>query len=592
MMKERRRGRWGKLATEAGVVLLISADPTIHDQVFDAVHAGKTRVLPVKDVDEAVELLRHNAPSVILLDGDPVSPLDVEGFLQKRERSEWHDVPVIVILPDGQRQIFTGMVKSGVSDYLEKPLKEWEIRARVEPYMERRRLLDGLERATSVDALTGLPNRTLLFKRLKQSIARKVDDPGYRFAVMFIDFDRLKQVNDSLGHAMGDMLLREVATRLRQNLRIEDDVLRNASGSILARFAGDEFIVLLEAVQDAEAASIVATRLLSALDAPYRIEGHLVSSSASIGIAHSDQLGGSVVDILRDADIAMYEAKRRGKGRYAVFSPGLREATESRLSLEAALRSAIGTPQLRLNYQPIVSLEDRRMSGVEVLLRWQHPQLGEVPPASFIPIAEDSGLIFPLSEQVLYDACRQFTSWQKEWGCAAPQLLSVNLSRVELADPGSAGRVLSILRETGMSPGSLQLEVTESQIVQQRELAEDMLVELRSHGVRLAMDDFGTGYSSLSCLQEYPFDTIKIDRVMTSNINRGRGYAALLHAVVSLAENLGLEVIAEGIETIDQLVLLQALGCEYGQGFLLGKPMSADDVRSWWDAERPGRYVA
>lgn len=591
-MKERRRGRWGKLAIGTEVVLLISADPTIQDPVFNALHVSKTKVLLVKDVEEAVELLYHYAPSVILLDGDPASPLDTKGFLRTRERSEWRDVPVIVILPDGQQQVFADMARTGVSDYLEKPLREWEIQARVQPYMERRRLLDGLERATNVDALTGLPNRTLLSKRLKQAIARKIDDPGYRFAVMFIDFDRFKQVNDSLGHAMGDMLLREVAARLRQNLRIEDGVLRNASGSTLARFAGDEFIVLLEAVQDAEAASIVATRLLAALDAPYQIEGHLISSSASIGIAHSDQLGGSVVDILRDADIAMYEAKRRGKGRYAVFSPGLREATESRLSLEAALRSAIGTPQLHLNYQPIVSLEDRRMLGVEVLLRWQHPQLGEVPPANFIPVAEDSGLIFPLSEQVLYDACQQFISWQREWGCAAPQLLSVNLSRVELADPGAAGRVLSILRDTGMPPGSLQLEVTESQIVQQRELAEDMLVELRSHGVRLAMDDFGTGYSSLSCLQEYPFDTIKIDRAMTSNINRGRGYSALLHAVVSLADNLGLEVIAEGIETIDQLVLLQALGCGYGQGFLLGKPMSADGVRSWWEAEIPGRDVA
>jgi EAL domain-containing protein (putative c-di-GMP-specific phosphodiesterase class I) len=282
--------------------------------------------------------------------------------------------------------------------------------------------------------------------------------------------------------------------------------------------------------------------------------------------------------MLRDADIAMYEAKARGKGCHVAFTTGMRDAVRDRIETENDLRSAIGTSQLFLVYQPIVSLEDRRIAGVEALARWVHPVRGVVSPAAFIPIAEETGLIVPLSEQLLREACRTFMHWQQSAGERAPEYMSVNLSRVQLSDARLVERTLAALQECGMRPDQLQLEVTESQIMQQRTVALGMLAELRAHGVRLAMDDFGTGYSSLSCLQEFPLDVLKVDRSFVVNAGRGRDFAALLHAVVTLADNLGLKVVAEGIETDEQLVLLQALGCAYGQGYLLARPLLADDV--------------
>jgi EAL domain-containing protein (putative c-di-GMP-specific phosphodiesterase class I) len=249
--------------------------------------------------------------------------------------------------------------------------------------------------------------------------------------------------------------------------------------------------------------------------------------------------------------------------------------------LENALRDGIGSDQFFLVYQPIVSLDDRRVYSVEVLVRWQHPTLGLISPGAFIPIAEETRLILPLADQVMRQACEQFVRWKRERPEQAPNYVSVNLSRVQLADPTVAERILGILRDTGMRPEWLQLEVTESQLMQHRAIALELLLAFKRHGIRLAMDDFGTGYSSLSCLQEYPFDVLKVDRALTENVGRGRGYSALLHAVMTLADNLGLDVVAEGIEQMEQLVLLQALGCQYGQGYLLAWPLDVRAFEAW-----------
>jgi len=288
--------------------------------------------------------------------------------------------------------------------------------------------------------------------------------------------------------------------------------------------------------------------------------------------------------MLRDADVAMYEAKSRGKACHALFTTSMRDAVQNRLKIETDLRDAIERNELYLVYQPIISLEDRSLESVEALVRWRHPVHGMIAPSEFIPIAEETRLILPLSDQVLREACRQFMVWQHEAPEFAPSYISVNLSRVQLADPDLVARTMSILRETGIAPHQVQLEVTESQLMQHRVIAGELLAAFKAEGFRLAMDDFGSGYSSLSCLQEYPFDVLKVDRALTENVSRGRGYTALLHAVITLAENLGLQVVAEGIETIEQLVLLQSMGCPSGQGYFLARPMEPSKLEGWWSA--------
>jgi EAL domain-containing protein (putative c-di-GMP-specific phosphodiesterase class I) len=325
----------------------------------------------------------------------------------------------------------------------------------------------------------------------------------------------------------------------------------------------------------------VAERLRCALEAPYELGAHSVRSSASIGLVHVTGDYETAEELLRDADIAMYEAKARGRNCLVPFTRCMREAVHARVHLENALRDAVGTDQFHLVFQPIVSLETGHATSMEALARWRHPELGNVSPCTFIPVAEETRLIVPLSEQVLRAACRQFAEWQRTIPGFTPEYVSVNLSRIELTDDGLVDRVLTILQENGLVPSALQLEVTESQVMPQRVVAGAHLERLKAAGIRLAMDDFGTGYSSLSCLQEFPFDVLKLDRTLTENVNRGRGYAALLQAVTSLGENLGLEVVAEGIETPEQLALLQALGCEYGQGYLICRPVPPAELESW-----------
>jgi predicted signal transduction protein with EAL and GGDEF domain len=464
--------------------------------------------------------------ALILLDRELPDATGVEVLAQLRADQLTENVPVIMVTGTERRDVLTACFTGGASDYLRKPFFGAELRARVQSTIDRQRMLVDLGRAAHVGSLTGLPNRSLLHLRLQHAIDQQREHTNYGVAVMFIDFDRYKLINDSLGHEVGDQLL-----------------------PVLAQ--------------------------------PYELATHTVRTSASVGIVHSSGGYTQSDDMLRDADIAMYEAKARGKDCFVIFTPFMRESVLNRVLLENALRKGIGTDQFFLAYQPIISLETRRLYSVEVLVRWRHPDLGLISPAAFIPIAEETRLMLPLADEVLRQACRQFVHWQREMPELAPDYISVNLSRVQLADPSVASRTMAILEETGMAPHGLQLEVTESQLMQHRNMALELLTVFKCHGIRLAMDDFGTGYSSLSCLQEYPFDVLKVDRALTENVSRGRGYSALLHAVMTLADNLGLEVVAEGIERLDQLVLLQALGCPLGQGFLLARPMEAQAFLDW-----------
>ena len=440
----------------------------------------------------------------------------------------------------------------------------------------RKRFEADLIKAARLDQLTGLPNRSLFHERLQQSISRSIRSSDYQFAVMFLDFDRFKLINDSLGHDVGDMLLKEIAGRLKTHLRSTDSVSIETSGTTIARLGGDEFVVLVDSIRQPIDAAVIADRLLQFCSEPYILCGQTVRSSASIGIVCSDSRYVNADEMLRDADIAMYQAKARGKAQYVMFDASMQEAVKERLQIENDLRAAVANGQFFLEYQPIVSLDDGSLCSVEALARWNHPTRGIISPLHFISIAEETRLILPLSRWILEESCRQFMEWQHINPANAPEYISVNLSRIHLTEADLVEQVLGVIHRAGMKPSQLQLEVTESEIMQDRDSAVVMLNALKVEGIRLAMDDFGTGHSSLACLHEFPFDVLKIDRAFIANLDHGRAFIVLANSIVSLAENLGMLCVAEGIENLEQIAVLQAMGCSCGQGYYFGKPVSAD----------------
>jgi diguanylate cyclase (GGDEF)-like protein/PAS domain S-box-containing protein len=446
---------------------------------------------------------------------------------------------------------------------------------------ERLRLQEQLRHSARTDALTGLPNRAVLLERVQRAIEHARRHPGYGFAVMFLDFDRFKQINDTLGHAVGDELLRQIARRIEDTLRPGDAVARVPSElQTAARVGGDEFAVLLEGVRDAESARHIAERLLGVLAEPYPIGAHAVQSSASIGLVTSDGAAAGAEEMLRDADTAMYEAKRSGRGRCLVFDRSMHDRVVQALEIEHDLRRALREDELFVVYQPVVELATGAMAAVEALVRWRHPVLGLMPPGRFIGVAEEAGLIDAIGERVLESACRQFVRWRVELGARAPRQLAVNLSRAQLTIPGFANEVRAVLERHAMAPGELQLEITES-LAAQDERVQLALRELKTLGVRLALDDFGTGYSSLACLHQLPVDTVKIDRSFVMHAETVEYHRVLIEATIRVAQTLGMTTVAEGIETAGQAALMEQLRCHRGQGFLFARPLAADELERW-----------
>ena len=431
--------------------------------------------------------------------------------------------------------------------------------------------------AANQDRLTGLANRNLLLRELQALVERAQGHGGAPFAVLFLDFDRFKLVNDTLGHDAGDELLCAIAGRLRA---VAQAGARHASNAWLAaRLGGDEFVVLVPGVADEAAACVVAMQLQAVLAAPYSVRQQAIHSSASIGIAHWQGDGASAEAMLRDADIAMYEAKRRGRGNFVVYDQAMRARLTRAMQLEGELRHAVARQQLQVVYQPIVDLETGLMSAVEALLRWTHPTLGAVPPLEFIPLAEESGQIVELGAWVLQQACLQWAAWQRQHGSAAPAMVSVNLSRVQLAvGQRLLATVQDALAAAAMPPAALQLEITEREVMKDPAAARALMQALAGLGVHLAMDDFGTGTSSLACLRDYPFHTIKIHRSFVTGLSQDPHVLAVAHATVSVIENLGMASVAEGIEDPSEVATLQALGCRYGQGLWFAPAVPAEQV--------------
>jgi diguanylate cyclase (GGDEF)-like protein/PAS domain S-box-containing protein len=445
----------------------------------------------------------------------------------------------------------------------------------VQDITDRKMLEDKVEYQAFHDSLTGLPNRALFLDRVEHALLRQ-QRLSSSVAVLFLDLDDFKTVNDSLGHQAGDELLIDLARQLHSSIRAADTV---------ARLGGDEFGVLLEDVEKVDHAVSTAQRVLDIFERPFHIEGTDLLVRASVGIAVSG--GDEVITsgaILRDADTAMYAAKKHGKGSYELFEPEMQKAARARLQLKADLQRAVDNNEFVLHYQPIVTLDGATMTGVEALVRWEHPERGLIPPLDFIPFCEESGLILPIGQWVLQEACRKVAGWQKAHPDTAPRTVSVNISPVRFLRPGLVEEVAEVLADTGLAPESLALEITESVLVQDSEVI-GRLTELKELGVQLAIDDFGTGYSSLSYLRDFPIDLLKIDKTFIDSVALGPDESALTRAVVELGRTLGLRVVAEGVEQDAQAEALRSIDCDLAQGYLFSRPLPESAMRETLKSE-------
>ena len=448
---------------------------------------------------------------------------------------------------------------------------------------ERKNAEEQLRRNAFHDPLTGLPNRLLFTERLTQIISRSKQIPGRIFAVLFLDLDRFKVINDSLGHMVGDQLLIAIARRLETCVKRTD---------IVARLGGDEFTILLDDIQTENAANHVAERIHQELALPFTLNGHEVFTTVSIGIALSTTDFNHTEDLLRGADIAMYRAKASGKACHEVFDTEMHNEAMRQMQLENDLRRALERGEFRVYYQPIVSLTTGRLAGFEALMRWQHPERGLVSPGEFIPIAEETGLILPMGQWILMEACRQLSEWQKKYPQYRRLSMSVNISSRQFSQQGTIDLLKDVLEKTGLNPALLKLEITETAIMENTETAMEILLALKKMGVQLSVDDFGTGYSSLGYLYRFPMDILKIDRSFISRVDTDGEKLELVRTIITLAWNLGMDVIAEGVETTKQLAQLKMLKCEYGQGYLFSKPMSAEHTEKFLLLPNPLDHVA
>lgn len=417
------------------------------------------------------------------------------------------------------------------------------------------------------DGLTGLPNRAWFMEQLEASLDQSRLQPGRLFAVLFLDLDRFKLINDSIGHMVGDQLLIGIAQRLRNGVR---------PGDKIARLGGDEFTILLDGIRDVQEAEEIAERIQKLVSQPFILSGYEAYTTVSIGLALSNLGYVQPEDFLRDADTAMYHAKSLGKARYAIFDKGMHANAVNLLQLETDLRRAIDRGEFFLEYQPIVALETGRLTGFEALVRWQHPERGLVSPIEFISVAEDTGYIVPIGRWVLFEACRQMQQWREAHALKEPLSISVNLSSKQFTHANLLEQIVEVLRETRLDPLALKLEITESIVMENIEAASGMLEQLRALGVELSIDDFGTGYSSLSYLHRLPIDTLKIDRSFVTQMDENNENKEIIRTIILLAQNLNKGVIAEGVETKEQVALLRAWHCQGAQGFYFSRPLKAE----------------
>lgn len=514
-------------------------------------------------LSRGISRLAEDGIDVVLLDFSLPDSFGIDTF--RRLHGAYPEIPVIVLTSLDDDRLALQAVSEGAQDYLVKKELEQRLLTRSIRYaIERNRAEQQLLHNAFHDSLTGLPNRALFGDRLDMALAGAQRRPAGQFAVLFFDLDRFKNINDSLGHSVGDHLLAALARRLETIVR---------PGDTVARIGGDEFAILVNDMNDVSHAIQVAERILKGFEDPFMIEGNEVFVSASIGIAVHDSNTTDPDSMLRDADIAMYRAKAGGKGRYEIFDPQMHASAVALLKIETDLRGAVDRGEFVMHYQPIVTLKDRKIKGFEGLVRWQHPTRGLVSPANFITVAEETGLIIPLGWWVMEQSCRQVRDWQLRYPMNPPIFISVNVSGRLFVDNNVVEGILDILGRTGLPPESFRLEVTENVILEHSDAVMTKMQQLRAMGVQLSIDDFGTGYSSLSYLQRFQYDTLKIDRSFVSRMEPGTESQAIVETILSLASNLGIGVIAEGIETVEQMIKLRDLDCPQGQGFWFARPL-------------------
>ncbi|MCW6035102.1 EAL domain-containing protein [Spirulina subsalsa FACHB-351] len=547
----------------------------------------------------ALRAAKLEPPDLILLDIKMPGMDGYEVCQQFKRLKETQEIPVIFISALDEVLDKVKAFQVGGVDYITKPFQEEEVLVRIENHLmlqaakqeisqlnlelEKRVQERTAELAQEIkqhqqtqqqllhialhDELTGLPNRSLLIERLKESLKAYKANPSQRFAVLFLDCDRFKVVNDSLGHSVGDRLLCAIASRLRCCLRL---------GDTLARLGGDEFTILLENIEQLEDVLLIVRSIQSELQYPFKLEHQDIFIDMSIGIAMVNEDYQQAEHLLRDADAAMYQAKRAGKSCYQVFQPEMYRNALIRFQAERDLRHAIERQEFRVYYQPLISLMTGQLTGFEALVRWHHPERGLVSPGEFIDIAEETGFIVPIGFWVLREACAQFQTWQDTIAIPSNLTLSVNLSVKQFAQPNLLDWIDSILKQTNIKSQQLKLEITESVILENTASVQGIFNQLHQRKILLAIDDFGTGYSSLSYLHRFPMDTLKIDRSFVDFMTQSPVNLGIVKTIINLAHQLGMSVVAEGIETEHQARTLQEMGCEEGQGFLFSKPLPVE----------------
>lgn len=439
---------------------------------------------------------------------------------------------------------------------------------------ERQRVQQQLVHDALHDSLTELPNRTLLMERIEFSLAHAKINFDYNYGLLFIDLDRFKIINDSLGHLIGDQLLIAVSNLLKGCVRDKD---------IVARLGGDEFVILLDGIHNIQDVTLIGERIQQKLRSPFKLQGQSVVTSASIGIVFGSVEYSNAADLMRDADIAMYRAKESGKARYTIFNQTMYDETLRLVELENNLRLALERNEFLMYYQPIVSVDHNKLVGFEALIRWEHPQRGFISPVEFIPIAEDSGLILDIGAWILKEACQQLQIWKKQFAnipYVSSLKMSINLASQQLKEPKFIDKLDQILLETELDGNSLRLEITESVLIEPEGKVQDILRQIRNRKIKLSIDDFGTGYSSLSYLRRFPIDNLKIDRSFIEQMNFDSENYEIVRLIITLAKTLGMDTISEGVETPQQLSQLKDLGCEFAQGYLFSRPLGAKAIES------------
>ncbi len=568
---------------EVREVLLVEdnrIDAQLIRRLLRRVSASYYRITHVRTLNDAVLSADELAPDVILADLNlPDSRgTDTVASLQ----TAYPEIPLIIVSAWEDEAVSLRSVKAGAQDYLVKGHIDGANLHRVIRYaIERKRTELELVRLAHFDQLTGLPNRTLLRERVNHALARAMRS-GSGVATLILDMDRFKEINDMLGHEVGDKLLIKAAKRIRANVRDQDTV---------ARLGGDEFAVVLEGVSEAKEVLPVIERIVDSLREVTRVDGHEVNTSTSIGIAMYPENGSNLSELLRAADLAMYQAKSSGRACYQFFADAMQEEAQSRRALEWALRHAVESNEFQLVYQPQVCLRTGGVIGVEALIRWMHPTRGLLTPFHFIGALEEFGLINEVGEWVLETACEQMRRWHALE--LQPMRISVNVSAQQFEDPLLIDKVRSALARADLSPEFLELELTESCLMSDPAQAGALLGEIRDVGVRIAIDDFGTGYSSLTYLNEFPLNVLKIDKSFVQSVESNDRGGPISNMIIGLGQNLGLEVIAEGVETPGQLAYMQEHGCDIAQGYLYARPESPEDLTPWLMANQrtSGTYV-